>query len=88
MVIVTDFFNRVASMFTKTTAAKLGKSKSRILGSFTKVQEELNELLEKQNAYNNTLVDKIRELEQERAAVNRDNTNTQRLLKKINEFLD
>jgi predicted nucleic acid-binding Zn-ribbon protein len=75
-------------MFFKPTAAKLGKKKTRILGVFTKAQEELSLLMEEQTAYNNKLVDKISELEAERKAVERENNNTQKLLKKINEFLD
>ncbi len=75
-------------MFFKPTAASLGKKKTRILGVFTKTQQELMTLMEEQTAYNNTLVDKISELEAERKAVERENNNTQKLLKKINEFLD
>ena len=75
-------------MFFKPTAAKLGRKKTRILGVFTKAQEELTALMEEQTAYNNTLVDKIAELEAERKSVERENNSTQKLLKKINEFLD
>jgi hypothetical protein len=75
-------------MFFKPTAAKLGQRKTKILGVFTKTQQELVELMEEQTAYNNTLVDKISELEAERKAVERENNSTQKLLKKINEFLD
>lgn len=75
-------------MFFKPTAAKLGRKKTRILGVFTKAQQELTALMEEQNAYNNKLVDKISELEAERKAVERENNNTQKLLKKITEFLD
>ena len=53
-----------------------------------KAQEELTALMEEQTAYNNTLVDKIAELEAERKSVERENNSTQKLLKKINEFLD
>ncbi len=75
-------------MFFKPTAASLGKKKTRILGVFTKAQEELTTLMEEQTAYNNTLVDKIAELEVERKTVERENNSTQKLLKKISEFLD
>lgn len=75
-------------MFFKPTAAKLGRKKTRILGVFTQAQQELTALMEEQNAYNNKLVDKISELEAERKAVERENSSTQKLLKKINEFLD
>lgn len=75
-------------MFFKPTAAKLGRKKTRILGVFTQAQQELTALMEEQNAYNNKLVDKISELEAERKAVERENNSTQKLLKKINEFLD
>ena len=75
-------------MFFKPTAAKLGKKKTRILGVFTQAQQELTALMDEQTAYNNKLVDKISELEAERKAVERENNSTQKLLKKINEFLD
>lgn len=75
-------------MFFKPTAAKLGRKKTRILGVFTQAQQELTALMEEQNAYNNKLVDKISELEAERKAIERENNSTQKLLKKINEFLD
>lgn len=75
-------------MFFKPTAAKLGRKKTKILGVFTKAQEELTALMEKQTAYNNKLVDKIAELESERKAVERESNSTQKLLKKITEFLD
>lgn len=75
-------------MFFKPTAAKLGRKKTKILGVFTQAQQELTALMEEQNAYNNKLVDKISELEAERKAVERENSSTQKLLKKINEFLD
>lgn len=75
-------------MFFKPTAAKLGKKKTRILGVFTKAQEELTALMEEQLTYNNKLIDKIAELEAERYAVERENNSTKKLLKKINEFLD
>jgi hypothetical protein len=75
-------------MFFKPTAAKLGRKKTRILGVFTKAQEELTALMEEQLTYNNKLVDKIAELEAERYAVERENNSTKKLLKKINEFLD
>jgi predicted nucleic acid-binding Zn-ribbon protein len=75
-------------MFFKPTAAKLGRKKTRILGVFTKAQEELTALMEEQTAYNNTLVDKIAELEAERKSVERESNSTQKLLKKISEFLD
>ena len=75
-------------MFFKPTAANLGRKKTRILGVFTQAQQELTALMEEQNAYNNKLVDKISELEAERKAVERENNSTQKLLKKINEFLD
>jgi len=75
-------------MFFKPTAAKLGRKKTRILGVFTQAQKELTALMEEQNAYNNKLVDKISELEAERKAVEKENNSTQKLLKKINEFLD
>ena len=73
---------------TTTTAAKLGIKKSRILGVFSKAQEELIELMEEQVTYNNKLVDKISELEAERNAVEKENNSTRKLLKKISEFLD
>lgn len=75
-------------MFFKPTAAKLGKRKTRILGAFTQVQGELEILIEDQTAYNNELTSKISELEAERSAVLKETQNTNRLLKKINEFLD
>lgn len=75
-------------MFFKPTAAKLGRKKTKILGVFTKAQEELTALMEEQTAYNNKLVDKIAELESERKAVERESNSTQKLLKKITEFLD
>jgi hypothetical protein len=75
-------------MFFKPTAAKLGRKKTRILGVFTQAQQELTALMEEQAAYNNKLVDKISELEAERKLVEKENNNTQKLLKKINEFLD
>ena len=75
-------------MFFKPTAAKLGRKKTRILGVFTKAQEELTALMEEQLTYNNKLIDKIAELEAERYAVERENNSTKKLLKKINEFLD
>lgn len=75
-------------MFFKPTAASLGKKKTRILGVFTKTQEELTALMEEQLTYNNKLVDKIAELEAERHTVERENNSTKKLLKKINEFLD
>lgn len=75
-------------MFFKPTAAKLGKKKTRILGVFTQAQQELTALMEEQLTYNNKLIDKIAELEAERYAVERENNSTQKLLKKINEFLD
>lgn len=75
-------------MFFKPTAAKLGRKKTRILGVFTQAQQELTALMEEQTTYNNKLVDKISELEAERKAVERENNSTQKLLKKINEFLD
>ena len=75
-------------MFFKPTAAKLGRKKTRILGVFTKAQEELTALMEEQTAYNYKLVDKIAELEAERNAVEKENNSTRKLLKKISEFLD
>lgn len=75
-------------MFFKPTAAKLGQRKTKILGVFTKNQQELITLMEEQTAYNNTLVDKISELEAERKLVEKESNSTQKLLKKINEFLD
>lgn len=75
-------------MFFKPTAAKLGRKKTRILGVFTKAQEELTALMEEQAAYNYKLVDKIAELEAERNAVEKENNSTRKLLKKISEFLD
>lgn len=44
--------------------------------------------MEEQTAYNNKLVDKIAELESERKSVERETNSTQKLLKKITEFLD
>jgi hypothetical protein len=75
-------------MFFKPTAAKLGRKKTRILGVFTQAHEELTALMEEQAAYNYKLVDKIAELEAERNAVEKENNNTRKLLKKISEFLD
>ena len=75
-------------MFFKPTAAKLGRKKARILGVFSKAQEELIALMDEQVAYENKLVDKISELEVERKAVEKQTNNTQKLLKKISEFLD
>lgn len=75
-------------MFFKPTAASLGKKKTRILGVFTKTQEQLTALMEEQTAYNNKLSEKISELEAERIVVERENNSTKKLLKKINEFLD
>jgi len=75
-------------MFFKPTAARLGRKKTRILGVFTQAQQELTALMDEQTAYNNKLVDKISELESERKAVERENNSTQKLLKKISEFLD
>ena len=75
-------------MFLKPTAARLGRKKTRILGVFTQAQQELTALMDEQTAYNNKLVDKISELEAERKAVERENNSTQKLLKKISEFLD
>lgn len=75
-------------MFFKPTAAKLGRKKTRILGVFTKTQEQLTALMEEQTAYNNKLSEKISELEAERIVVERENNSTKKLLKKINEFLD
>ena len=75
-------------MFFKPTATKLGKRKTRILGVFTQVQGELEILIEDQTAYNNELTSKISELEAERNAVLKETQSTNKLLKKINEFLD
>lgn len=75
-------------MFLKPTAASLGRKKTRILGVFTQAQEELTALMDEQTEYNNTLVDKISQLEQERSAVEKENNSTRKLLKKISEFLD
>ena len=75
-------------MFSKLTAAKLGRKKTRILGVFTQAQEELTALMDEQTAYNHKLVDKISELEQERSAVEKEANSTKKLLKKISEFLD
>lgn len=75
-------------MFLKPTAARLGRKKTRILGVFTQAQQELTALMDEQAAYNNKLVDKISELEAERKLVERESNSTQKLLKKINEFLD
>lgn len=71
-----------------TTAAKLGIKKSRILGVFSKAQEELIELMEEQVTYENELADKISVLEIEKSAVDKEINSTRKLLKKISEFLD
>jgi hypothetical protein len=75
-------------MFSKPTAAKLGRKKTRILGVFAQAQEELTALMDEQIAYNYELVDKILELEQEKSAVEKETNSTKKLLKKISEFLD
>jgi hypothetical protein len=75
-------------MFFKPTAAKLGRKKTRILGVFTKTHNELVSLIEKQLSYESDLSKKIDELETERTLVNRETASTQKLLKKISEFLD
>jgi hypothetical protein len=75
-------------MFSKPTAASLGRKKTRILGVFTQAQAELTALMDEQTAYNNELFDKITELEAERNAVEKENNSTRKLLKKISEFLD
>jgi len=75
-------------MFFRPTAARLGRKKTRILGVFTKTQEELTALMEEQMAYNNKLIDKISKLEVEREAVESEYKSASKLLKKINEFLD
>lgn len=75
-------------MFFKPTAAKLGRKKTRILGVFTKTQEELTALMGEQLTYSNELIDKISKLEVEREAVEAEYKSASKLLKKINEFLD
>ena len=75
-------------MFFKPTAASLGKKKTRILGVFTKTQEQLTALMEEQTAYYKSVSLKIEQLEAERSIVDKENTSTRKLLKKINEFLD
>jgi hypothetical protein len=44
--------------------------------------------MEEQISYSNTLINKIEKLEAEMESVERDNNSTQKLLKKISEFLD
>lgn len=75
-------------MFFKPTAAKLGRKKNRILGVFTKAQQELTTLMEEQIEYNIDLANKMSELELESHLAEKEATNTRKLLKKISEFLD
>lgn len=78
----------MTNLFTKTTAASLGKKKSQILGVFTKAHAELSALSAKHDAYHAKLSEDMAKIAEEMSAVEREVASTNKLLNQIQKFVD